>query len=153
MASMNRVILVGNLTRDPEVRFLPSGQAIADLRLAVSRKFKTAGGEEREETCYVSVAVWGKQGEACGKYLTKGAPVLIEGRLRYEEWEKDGQKHNRLSVVAERAQFIGAPRRGEHAEPAETPHREEDQEAPSRAEPERAGAGAAGSGDDDNLPF
>lgn len=113
MVNLNKVMLVGNLTRDPEVRYLPSTQAVADLRLAVNRRYKSATGEDREETCFVNVTVWGKQAEACKNYLAKGAPVMVEGRLRYEEWERDGQKQNRLSVVAERVQFMSSPRRGE----------------------------------------
>ena len=155
MASLNRVFLLGNLTRDPEVRYIPSGMAVADLRLAVSRKFKTANGEEREETCYVSVVVWGRQGQACGEYLSKGSPVLVEGRLQYEEWEKDGQKHNRLRVVADRAQFIGAPRKGARTDAAESPAGREEPLGPSPEEPGGVAPapGAGGGGDDDNLPF
>lgn len=113
MVSLNKVMLVGNLTRDPEVRYLPSNQPVADLRLAVNRRYKSSTGEDREETCFVSVAVWGKMAEACKNYLAKGAPVMVEGHLRYEEWERDGQKQNRISVVAERVQFMNPPRRGE----------------------------------------
>ena len=107
MANFNKVILMGNLTRDPEVRYTPSGTAVADLRLAVNRRYRTADGQDHEETCFVNVTVWGKQGEACGQYLNRGRPVFIEGRLKFDEWEKDGQKFNRLSVVAERVQFLG----------------------------------------------
>lgn len=113
MLNLNKVMLVGNLTRDPEIRYLPSNQAVADLRLAVNRRYRTATGEDRDETCFVNVTVWGKQAETCKNYLAKGAPVMVEGRLRYEEWERDGQKQNRLSVVAERVQFINPPRRAE----------------------------------------
>ncbi len=107
MANFNKVLLMGNLTRDPEVRYTPSGMAVADLRLAVNRRYRSADGQEHEETCFVNVTVWGKQGENCGQYLKRGRPVFVEGRLKYDEWEKDGQKFNRLSVVAERVQFLG----------------------------------------------
>ena len=152
MASMNRVFLLGNLTRDPEMRYIPSGKAVADVRMAVSRKFKTASGEEREETCYVNVAVWGKQAEACAQYLKKGSPLLVEGRLHYEEWEKDGKKNNRLSVVADRTQFIGAPRRAEYSDGGAPEPR-------GPAEPRPGGVPDEGTelppdaGDADNLPF
>jgi single-strand DNA-binding protein len=106
MANFNKVILIGNLTRDPEVKFTPSGMAVADLRMAINRRYRTADNQEHEETCFVNVTVWGKQGESCGQYLKRGRPVMIEGRLKYDEWEKDGQKFNRLSVVAERVQFL-----------------------------------------------
>lgn len=155
MASMNRVFLLGNLTRDPEVRYLPSGQAVADIRLAVSRKFKTANGQDREETCYVDVVVWGRSAEACGKYLNKGSPLLVEGRLQYDEWEKDGKKNSRLRVVADRTQFVGAPRRAEYsdqaAEEGSAPAGKPAARVPS--EGETGEAPAPGSGDADDLPF
>lgn len=108
MANFNKVLLMGNLTRDPEVRYTPSGMAVADLGLAVNRRYRTNDGQEHEETCFVNVTVWGKQGESCGQYLKRGRPVFVEGRLKFDEWEKDGQKFNRLSVVAERVQFLGS---------------------------------------------
>lgn len=113
MATLNKVMLIGNLTRDPEVRYTPSGSAVSDVRMAVSRKFKTSDGQEKEETCFVSVTVWGRQAETVGEYLRKGSPIFVEGRLKLDEWEKDGQKQSRLTVVAERVQFLSAPRRGE----------------------------------------
>ena len=102
MASLNKVFLMGNLTRDPEVRYTPSGAAVGDLGLAVSRRFKSSDGENREETCFVNITVWGRQAETCAEYLKKGRPVMVEGRLRYEEWEKDGKKNSKIVVVAER---------------------------------------------------
>lgn len=107
MANFNKVMLMGNLTRDPEVRYTPSGMAVADLRLAVNRRYRTPDGQDREETCFVNVTVWARQAETCGQYLQKGRSVFVEGRLKFDEWEKDGQKLNRLSVVAERVQFLG----------------------------------------------
>jgi len=107
MANFNKVMLMGNLTRDPEVRYTPSGMAVADLRLAVNRRYRSADGQEHEETCFVNVTVWAKQAETCGQYLKRGRPVFIEGRLKFDEWEKDGQKFNRLSVGAERVGFLG----------------------------------------------
>jgi single-strand DNA-binding protein len=108
MASLNRVFLIGNLTRAPELRYTPSGTAVADLRLAVNRNYTTQGGEKREETCFLTVVVWGKQAESSGEYLDKGSPVMVEGRLQTRDWEtKDGQKRNVVEVVAERVQFMG----------------------------------------------
>ena len=112
MASMNKVFLLGNLTRDPELRRTPSGTAVCDLGLATNRKFRSQDGQDREETCFVNVTVWGRQAETCAEYLKKGAPLLVEGRLQYDEWEKDGQRQNRLRVVAERTQFVGGARGG-----------------------------------------
>jgi len=100
---------MGNLTRDPEVRYIPSGTAVADLRLAVNRKYKSGSGENKEETCFVNIVVWGRQAETCGEYLKKGSSVFVEGRLQYDEWEKDGQRQNRLRVVANRVQFMSSP--------------------------------------------
>ena len=108
MANLNKVFLMGNLTRPPELRYTPSGTAVADLRLAVNRNYTTQGGEKREETCFLTVVVWGKQAESCGEYLDKGSPILVEGRLQTRDWEtKDGQKRNVVEVVAERVQFMG----------------------------------------------
>lgn len=160
MASLNKVYLVGNLTRDPEIRYLPSGQPVGELRMAVNRKFRGANGEERDETCFVSVVVWGKQAETSNKYLAKGSPLLVEGRLQYEEWEKDGKKQNRLRVVAERVQFLGTPRRGaEFGAPAgeagggHPPPPVRSEPAPDQAGPAPGDDLQAGGGDVDNLPF
>ena len=107
MASYNRVILVGNLTRDPELRYIPSGMAVTDVGLAVNDRRKTATGEWVDEVTFVDVTVWGRQAETVSEYLTKGSPVLFEGRLKLETWEKDGQKHSKLKVVCERMQMLG----------------------------------------------
>jgi single-strand DNA-binding protein len=111
MASLNKVFLIGNLTRPPELRYTPSGTAVSDLRIAVNRQYATQGGEKREETCFLTVVVWGKQAEASAQYLDKGSPLLVEGRLQTRDWEtKDGQRRNVVEVVAERVQFLGRPR-------------------------------------------
>jgi len=107
MAYLNKVFLVGNLTRDPEVRYIPSGKAVADLGIAVNRRYKSATGEEREDTCFVNVIVWGRQAELAGEYLKKGSSILVEGSLRMEQWESsNGEKRSRLVVTAERIQFL-----------------------------------------------
>jgi single-strand DNA-binding protein len=111
MASLNKVLLIGNLTRPPELRYTPSGTAVSDLRIAVNRQYSTQGGDKREETCFLTVVVWGKQAEASAQYLDKGSPLLVEGRLQTRDWEtRDGQKRNVVEVVAERVQFLGRPR-------------------------------------------
>lgn len=115
MADLNKVFLAGNLTRDPEVRHTPSGAAVCDLRMAINRRYRDQNDKDRDEVVYVSVTVWGKTAENCGQYLSKGSPVLVEGRLKLDEWEKDGQKQSRLGVVGERVQFLssrGAGSRG-----------------------------------------
>jgi single-strand DNA-binding protein len=107
MASYNRVILVGNLTRDPEFKQLPSGQAVCRLGLATNRTFKNRQtGAATQEVCFIDVDVWGSQGENCHKYLQKGRSVLVEGRLKLDSWEQDGQKRSRHSVVADRVTFL-----------------------------------------------
>ena len=107
MASINRVFLMGNLTRDPQVRQIPSGTSVADLGLAVNETYRNKSGEQVESTCFADVVVWGRQAEACGEYLSKGSPVFIEGRLQLDQWEsKDGDKRSKLRVRADRVQFL-----------------------------------------------
>ena len=107
MASFNKVMLMGNLTRDPELRFTPNGAAVASFGLATNRKYKV-GDELKEEVCYVAVTVSGEQGENCAKYLSKGRPAFVEGYLKFSTWESDGQKRNKLEVVANLVQFLGS---------------------------------------------
>lgn len=110
MANVNIVILAGNLTRDPEIRYTPSGMAVAKLGLAVNRRFKDSkSGQLREETTFVDVDVWGRQAETASQYLSKGRPALIEGELRLDQWDdkQTGQKRSKLKVVARRVQFMG----------------------------------------------
>ncbi|MFQ5559723.1 MAG: single-stranded DNA-binding protein [Nitrospinota bacterium] len=106
MASMNKVFLIGNLTRDPELRYTPSGAAVAGFGLAVNRKYKQ-GDELKEDTCFVDITVWNRQAETCTEYLSKGSAVLVEGRLSFRSWETDdGQKRSKLDVVAINVQFL-----------------------------------------------
>ena len=107
MANLNQVFLIGRLTRDPELRYVPSGKAVANLGLATSRVFTTQDGERREEVCFVRIVVWGKQAENCSQYLNKGSQIFVEGRLQSRSWEaEDGTKRNTLEVVARRIQFL-----------------------------------------------
>jgi len=113
MASFNRVILVGNLTRDPELRYLTSGTAVTDIGLAVNDRHKNANGEWIEETTFVDVTLWARTAEVASEYLSKGASVLIEGRLKLDSWEtQDGQKRSKLKVVGEKMQMLGARGQG-----------------------------------------
>ena len=106
MASLNHVVLLGNLTRDPEVRYTPSGTPVATLGLAVNNRVKQ-GDEWKDDPCFIDIVVFGKQAESCGEYLSKGQPVLVEGRLRYRTWEgQDGQKRSKHEVTAFRVQFM-----------------------------------------------
>ena len=110
MANLNKVFLIGNLTRDPELRYTPSGTAVANIRIAVNRQFKDRSGELKKDTCFLTVVVWDKQAEASCQFLQKGRPVFVEGRLQSRSWEDNaGQKRNVLEVRADRIQFLGAP--------------------------------------------
>ena len=113
MASLNKVLLIGNLTQDPEVRHIPSGTAVSTLRLAVSETFQNRSGERVEKTVFLDVDVWDRQAETCKQYLSKGSPVFIEGRLQMDTWDdkETGQKRSRLKVRADRVQFLSGPRR------------------------------------------
>jgi len=115
MTSFNKVILMGNLTRDPELRYNPNGTAVASFSIALSRKYKQ-GEEFKEEVSYIDIVVWGKQAENCGQYLSKGRGVLVEGRLQQRRWETDdGQKRNKVEVVANSVQFM--PKKQAGSEP------------------------------------
>ena len=107
MASLNKVMLIGNLTRDPELRYIPSGTAVATFTLAVNRVYKTPTGEKKEQASFIRIVVWGRTAEVCGEYLTKGSPAFVEGRLQSREWEtQEGQKRNTIEVIAENVQFL-----------------------------------------------
>lgn len=134
MASYNRVILVGNLTRDPELRYIASGTAVTDIGLAVNDRRKNANGEWVEETQFIDVTLWARQAEIASEYLNKGSSVLIEGRLKFDTWENpQGEKRSKLRVVGERMQMLGSrtgggggrsssgPRESAYSEPAPEP--------------------------------
>src|SRR5437868_14653778 len=109
MASYNRVMLMGNLTRDPQLKYLPSQTPVVEFGVACNRKFRTAQGEDREEVTFVDCAAFGKQAEVINQYMTKGKPIFIEGRLKYDQWEdkQGGGKRSKLTVVMEGFQFVG----------------------------------------------
>jgi len=161
MASYNKVLLMGNLTRDPEVRYTPKGTAVAAIGLAVNRVYTTDAGEKKEEVTFVDVEVWGRQAETAGEYLSKGRPVFVEGRLKLDSWDdkETGQKRSKLKVVGERIQFLGTPRQG--AEFKDTVpvgdsarRTERGQAAPLATEAAPAeNAEPASNGGDDNIPF
>lgn len=115
MASLNKVMLIGNLTRDPELRVTPKGTAICQFGLAVNRQFKDESGATRDETTFVDIEAWGKQGETVAKYLTKGRPLFVEGRLKLDTWDDKttGQKRSKMKVVLENFQFLGGREGGE----------------------------------------
>ena len=113
MANFNKVILVGNLTRDPQMRYTASGMAVCDFGLAVNRRWKSQDGEAKEEVCFIDVSAWGRTGELIAEYKKKGEQILIEGRLQMQTWQgQDGQKRTKHAVVAESFEFLGARREG-----------------------------------------
>jgi single-strand DNA-binding protein len=161
MAYLNKVFLIGNLTRDPELRVTPKGTAICSFGLAVNRQFRDESGAARDETTFVDIEAWGKQGELVSKYLTKGSPCMVEGRLRLDSWEDktSGQKRSKLKVVLDNVQFLsrgpgngGAAQSGDvGGEPSEEPRHSSPPPPRSAARPPAAPESAPGLEDD--VPF
>lgn len=116
MASLNKVFLIGNLTRDPELRYTQTGKAVTDFGLAVNRSFTDKNGTKRDSTVFVDITLWGRLAEVACEFLSKGKAVFVEGRLNFQTWEKEGQRRNKISVVAENIQFLGAPGAGKKIE-------------------------------------
>ena len=152
MASYNRVILMGNLTRDPEMKYLPSGTAVTNFGLAMSDRYTDRqSGEQRENVCFVDVEAWDRQAEIVNEYLSKGSPVFLEGSLKFDSWETpEGEKRSRLKVRVFRIQLIGGRRSGDEmgggytdASPAE----------PSQAQSKQSAGGGSASTTDDDIPF
>lgn len=138
MPNVNRVILIGNLTRDPEIKYTPKGTAVCDIGLAINRTYTPDGGEKREETTFVDVTLFGKVAEVVSKYSAKGQPLYVEGRLQLDSWEdkQTGQKRSKLKVIGDNIQLLGGKRAGE---------------AP--AHPSGAPRSAASAPEDDDIPF
>lgn len=149
MASFNRVVLMGNVTRDIELKYLQSGTAVAEIGMAMNDRRKTQSGEWIDEPVFVDVTLWGRTAEIASEYLSKGAPVFIEGRLKYDTWETDGQKRSKLRVVGERMQLIGP--RGERSGGGGGYKESEDSERTS--EPATAGASNSSEQPQDDIPF
>ncbi|MGD7651592.1 MAG: single-stranded DNA-binding protein [Verrucomicrobiales bacterium] len=159
MANLNKVMLIGNLTRDPELRYTPKGTAVAELGLAVNRTRKDESGQRIEETTFVDVTLWGSQAEIAQKYLSKGRPVYIEGRLQYDTWDDKttGQKRSKLRVIGEQMQFLGSPGDrnsgggggGNNAPQQQAAPQQQRSAPPQGASP----APPADNMDDDDIPF
>jgi single-strand DNA-binding protein len=145
MANHNKVLLLGNVTRDPEVRYTPKGSAVCDLGIAVNRAYTTDSGEKREEVTFVDVTLWGRTAEVASEYLKKGRPVFIEGRLQMDTWDdkQTGQKRTRLRVVAENMQLLGGRPSGGSAEAG-------GESRQTSAPPKKSAAPEA---DEDEIPF
>jgi len=171
MASFNKVILMGNLTRDPEVRYTPGGTAVSEIGLAVNDRRKDAKGDWVDEVTFVDITLWGRQAEIAGEYLNKGSQILVEGRLKLDSWEKDGQKRSKLRVVGENMRMLGGKGGGKGGAgggpgPDESEYGGEEGPPPSGSSSRppagrSSNAGSSGSGggsrrppvDDGDIPF
>lgn len=143
MASYNRVTLVGNLTRDPELRYIPSGTAVTEIGLAINDRRKDQSGNWVEETTFIDVTLWARTAEVACEYLSKGSSCLIEGRLKLEQWEKDGKKHQKLKVIGEKMVMLGSKGDGQSSGPT--------QQAPATQQP--SGQQQPTGEDDTEIPF
>ena len=168
MANLNKVMLIGNVTRDPEIKYTPKGSAVTDLGIAVNRVYTPEGGEKREETTFVDVTLWGRQAEIAGEYCKKGRSIYVEGRLQLDSWEDkaSGQKRNKLRVVGENFQLLGPRPSGAGASGgfagSEEEYSEKPAERPARREIPGGGSGGFSSGrsaapqppvEEDDIPF
>jgi len=156
MASINKVILIGNLTRDPEVRHTPKGTAVADIGLALNRNFTSESGERREETTFVDVTLWGRTAEIAGQYLKKGRPVYIEGRLQMDTWDDktSGQKRSKLKVVGENMQLLGGRNEGDGGGGGGYSQERSTSRQPGNSAPHEPSYDSdSGSQEEDDIPF
>ena len=161
-SSMNRVFLMGNVTRDPELRYISNGSAVTEIGLAINDRRKSASGEWVEETTFVDITLWGRTAEIAGEYVTKGAPLLIEGRLKLDMWEKDGKKNSKLRVVGDRMHLIGS-RGGNRSDGSQAGPRNQGNQnsnGPNEKDQSRGydtgdgfGATSAAGGIEDDIPF
>lgn len=163
MASLNKVMLIGNLTRDPEVRFTPKGTAVTDIGLAVNRIYTSDSGERREETTFVDITLWGRQAEIAGQYMKKGRPIYVEGRLQMDTWQdkQTGQNRSRLKIVGDTFQFLGGREDGGGHQASSSQgggesHQASRERAPSPPEQsydDSPSSGGAYAEEDDDIPF
>jgi single-strand DNA-binding protein len=155
MASVNKVILIGNCTRDPEVRYTPKGTAVADIGMAMNRYFSSDGGERREETTFVDVTLWGRQAEVAGEYLKKGRPVYIEGILQMDSWDdkNTGQKRTKLKIVGEQMQLLGSREGGGGSGPQQRSESPQSNQSSSESSGGNDGAQFETDAEDDDIPF
>lgn len=157
MASLNKVMLIGNVTRDPEIRYTPKGTAVAEVGLAVNRVFTPEGGERREETTFVDITFWGRQAEVVSEYGKKGKSLYVEGRLQLDSWDdkQSGQKRTKLRVVGENFQFLGSRGDGGGRDDEEGGREQAPRSSsrPSSAPASRPAAPSASEHEDDDIPF
>jgi single-strand DNA-binding protein len=154
MANYNKVILVGNLTRDPQMSYLPSQMAVVEFGLAVNRRWRGPDNQQREEACFVDCRAYGKQAETINQYLQKGKAVLVEGRLQYDTWEgKDGTKRSKHRVIVERFQFLGAPGAPSSRQAPQQSHASDAQDHGEPSEPSEPAPPSAEEAGGDEIPF
>ena len=163
MGAVNKVFLMGNLTRDPELRYTPSGTPVCEFGVAVNRTYTTKEGQQRDDTCFVTVTMWGRRGVVVSEYFSKGSPIFVEGRLNYDSWDTPDGKRSRLTVVAENFEFVGgrgqggssggAPQGGGGGRRAAAPPREAGPEGPEAATKERGEEPEGYDVSDDEIPF
>jgi single-strand DNA-binding protein len=150
MANYNRVILMGNLTRDPEMSYLPSQTAVVEIGLAVNRRWKSQDGQQREETCFIDCRAYGRQAETLNQYMSKGRPILIEGRLQFDQWEgKDGTRRSKQRVIIDNFQFLGGGGERSGGGRGSAPQDRSDRQAPPPSDDNQAFAPP----DADDIPF
>jgi single-strand DNA-binding protein len=144
MASLNKVFLMGNLTRDPELRYTPSGTPVCEFGLAVNRTYTTNAGEQRDESCFVDVTMWGRRGVVISEYFTKGQPIFIEGRLKYDSWESTEGRRSKLTVVAENFEFLAGRGSGQGERAAGEPRERTAEEPGARGSRQARGTARGG---------
>lgn len=160
MANLNKVLLIGNLTRDPELRYIPSGQAVTTFTIAVSRTYNSKSGEKKEEVAFIRIVAWARLAEICNEYLKKGRPVFVEGRIQTRSWDgPDGNKRYATEVLADNVQFLGSKPSGGKGEGSDVPSMDLDDsifEAPEGGAPSKKNAGAISKDElkpDEEIPF
>ena len=160
MANVNKVILIGNVTRDPEVKFTPKGSAVTDIGMAINRSYTLDNGEKREDVTFVEVTFWGRQAETIGEYVKKGRSIYVEGRLQLDTWDdkQSGQKRSKLRVVGENFQFLGARPGGSGGDSEQGGHYEPREPRQQRSAPPRQSApapsqSASPAEEGDDIPF
>ena len=139
MANLNKVLLIGNLTRDPELRYTPQGSAICDLGLAINRQYTTNDGVKKEEVCFVDITAWGRQAETCNRFVKKGSQIFVEGRLKLDSWQdkETGKNRSKLNVVAERIQFLSGTGAGRHQDDGQDEPQPQQQPYQKQAQPQQ----------------
>lgn len=154
MANLNKVMLIGNLTRDPEIKYTPKGTAVTDIGLAINRVYSTEAGEKREDTTFIDVTLWGRTAEVVNQYCKKGSPLFVEGRLQLDTWEdkQSGQKRSKVRVVGEGIQLLGSKGSGGGSQSS---HSDGEDEAPARQSPRPTTPRQEPSApaEDDDIPF